>query len=211
MTALRPFSWKTRVLAAAAALSFSLPAHADYLWLQHEGGQVKAYVGELHKPLGQLPAFTDPKPVLPEGKALPLERAADHYAFVPEGQGDVRFTATHAGEDGVLTYYQAKFGRAETKAVNDLELVPTEPGGNAFKLYFKGRVVAASQVNVATSEGWRRVLRPGPDGTVSFRPAFPGLYVLEVSARVNSGNVTLDGRKYEDVRYTATLSFEVAP
>ena len=70
--------------------------------------------------------------------------------------------------------------------------------------------MAASQVNVETSEGWRRVLTPAKDGTVSFVPSFPGLYVLEVSARVNNGSVTLDGRKYTDVRHTATLSFEVA-
>ena len=39
----------------------------------------------------------------------------------------------------------------------------------------------------------------------------PGLYVLEVSAKVNNASVTIDGKKYEDVRYTATLSFEVSP
>jgi len=87
--------------------------------------------------------------------------------------------------------------------------VPTEPGGNTFRLMYKGRPVAASQVNVDTSEGWRRVLTPAKDGTVSFTPAFPGLYVLEVTARVDNGSVTLDGQRYTDVRHTATLSFEV--
>jgi hypothetical protein len=87
--------------------------------------------------------------------------------------------------------------------------VPTEPNGNRFQLFFKGRPVAASQVNVETSEGWRRVLTPAQDGSVGFTPWMPGLYVLEVTARVNNGSVTLDGKKYEDVRHTATLSFEV--
>lgn len=184
-------------------------AHADYLWLQREGQTLKVQAGELQSPAKALPALTDPGPVPPEGKPTPpYEQAADHYSFTP-GTGDARFKATRAGTDGVLTYYQARFGRQDTKAVNDLELVPTEPGGNTFRLMFKGRPVAASQVNVDTSEGWYRVLTPAKDGTVSFTPAFPGLYVLEVTARVNNGSVTVDGRKYDDVRHTATLSFEV--
>jgi hypothetical protein len=44
---------------------------------------------------------------------------------------------------------------------------------------------------------------------VGFTPSFPGLYVLEVNAQVNNGNVTLDSKTYKDVRYTATLSFEI--
>lgn len=197
-----------RRAACAAALLLAHTAQADYLWLQPEGGSARVYAGELGKPLAQLPALGDAKPVLPEGRTLPLETAKGHYAFQPPAAGDQRFTAVRAG-DGVLTYFQARFGRAETQPVNDLELVPTEPNGNRFQLFFKGRPVAASQVNVETSEGWRRVLTPAQDGTVGFTPWMPGLYVLEVTARVNNGSVTLDGRKYEDVRHTATLSFEV--
>ena len=86
--------------------------------------------------------------------------------------------------------------------------MPTEPNGNTFKLVWKGNTVAASQVNVDTAEGWRRVLKPAKDGTVTLTTPFPGLYVLEVTARVN-GAVTVDGKKYEEVRHTATLSFDV--
>jgi hypothetical protein len=108
----------------------------------------------------------------------------------------------------VLNYYQAKTGRSETKAVNDLELVPTVANGNTFKLVWKGNTVAASQVNVETSEGWRRVLKPAKDGTVTVNTLFPGRYLLEITARVN-GSATVDGKKYDDVRHTATLTFEV--
>lgn len=203
---------RTRCLAAALGLLLAGAAQADYLWLQRDGAQAKVFAGEVRKPLARLPALKDPKAVLPEGATPPaLQAAADHFAFAPQGTGDQRFSATLPGANGVLTYHQARYGRTETKAVNDLELVPTEPGGNTFQLVFKGRPVAASQVNVDTSEGWRRVLTPAKDGTVSFTPAFPGLYVLEVTARVNNGSVTLDGTKYDDVRHTATLVFEIAP
>ncbi|MCB4785333.1 MULTISPECIES: DUF4198 domain-containing protein [unclassified Delftia] len=196
-------------LAAAAALAVPA-AHADYLWLQQDAGQARAYAGELRKPLEQLPALEDAKQVLPDRKSLPLKADANHFT-ADAGQGDVRIAATRPGANGVLTYYQARFGRNDTKAVNDLELVPTTAGGDTFQLVFKGRKVAASQVNVQTSEGWYRTLTPSQDGTVSFKPYFPGLYVLEVTARVDNGSVTLDGKKYTDVRHTTTLSFEVKP
>lgn len=197
------FRWLT-VSALGMAMTV---AHADILWLQREGAQAKAYVGELRAPLAALPALRDAQPVLPGGRIAPLTTAVDHYAFAP-GEGDARFTATRIGADSVLTYYQARHGRHDTKAANDLELVPTEPNGSTFRLFFKGRPANASRVNVETAAGWRKSLLPNPDGTVTLDTPIPGLYVLEVSAKLNDARVTIDGKKYEDVRYTATLSFE---
>jgi hypothetical protein len=193
---------------ALCLLLISGAARADYLWLQRDGDKFSVYAGGLRQPLAALPVLRDPKPVLTGGSASTLETAASHYAF-PATSGDARFTATHVGDDGVLTYFQARHGRAETKTVNDMELSPATPGGNTFRLFFQGRLVAASQVNVETSAGWRRTLTPDKEGAVTLETPFPGLYVLEISAQVNNGNVTLDGKKYNDVRYTATLSFEV--
>ena len=143
-----------------------------------------------------------------DGKDLPLSTEAERLNISAPANGDVRLTATRIGDKDVLNYFQAKHGRSETKAVNDLELVPTEANGNTFKLVWKGNTVAATLVNVETSEGWHRVLKPAKDGTVTLNPLFPARYFLEVSARVN-GSVTLNGKKYEDVRHTATLTFEV--
>ena len=75
-------------LAAAAALAVPA-AHADYLWLQQDAGQARAYAGELRKPLEQLPALEDAKQVLPDGKSLPLKADANHFT-ADAGQGDVR-------------------------------------------------------------------------------------------------------------------------
>lgn len=200
--------------AALMLATLALPAQAQYLWLQSEGGQARVYSGELGKPDAKLPALTSVTVRAPgEAKApaanTPVATAADHLSFTPAGTGDLRLTAAHAGADGVLTYYQVRHGREGTSAVNDLELVPTSANGNTYQLMFKGKPVAASQVRVDTAEGWRRTLAPAADGTVSFTPWIPGLYVLEVSAKVNNSSVTVDGKKYDDVRHTATLSFEV--
>jgi hypothetical protein len=191
-----------------AALFLASPAYADYLWIERNGAAVKVRAGELAQPLAALPALRDAKVVAAEGKSPSHTTANDHYAFSPTENTDARFSAIRAGSDGVLTYFEARFGRHGTQPVHGLELAPT-PEGNTFRLFFKGQPVTASRVNVETSEGWRRVLTPAPDGTVSFTPSFPGLYVLEVSAQINNGNVTLDGKTYKDVRYTATLSFEI--
>lgn len=204
---LRPLSLAMALLPLAGA------AQAQYLWLQPEGPVVEARMGDLGKGSQPLAGLLAPRAFLADGKDLPLTAEAERLAIsAPAAPADLRVVTSRVdGASGtpVLNYYQAKFGRAETKAVNDLELVPTEPNGNTFKLVWKGNAVAASQVNVDTSDGWRRVLKPSKDGTVTLGTPFPGLYLLEVTARVN-GAVTVDGKKYEDVRHTATLSFEVA-
>ena len=215
----------SRTLSLAAALfSFAGAAQAQYLWLQREGPFVEARMGELGKSSQPLADLVAPRAFLADGKDLPLTTEAERLAITvpaesaapaapaaPAVNGDLRVVASRvdsASGAPVLMHYQARFGRTEIKAVNDLELVPTEPNGNTFKLVWKGNTVPASQVNVDTSEGWRRVLKPAKDGTVTLGTPFPGLYLLEVTARVN-GAVTVDGKKYEDVRHTATLSFEV--
>ena len=200
---------KFRTLAVwAACLSLSGAVQADALWLQREGARIKVLAGELNSPT-PMPTLRDPQPSQTGGTKVVLDSAAGDPAFAA-GDGDARFTALRVGSDGVLTYFHARYGRQETKPVNDLELVPTMPGGNVFQLYFKGRPAAASLVNVETASGWRKALRPGKDGTITLDTPMPGLYVLEVSAKVNNATVSIEGRTYEDVRHTATLSFEVA-
>ena len=206
------FSFSSTILPTLgfALAALSSVAHADYVWLERDAnGAPHAYVGELAADKQPPASVTAPRAYLADGKDLPVSAVEQALVVDTSAIGDVRLVTSRVGEKGVLNYYQARYGRSETKAVNDLELVPTEPGGNTFRLMYKGRPVAASQVNVDTSEGWRRVLTPAKDGTVSFTPAFPGLYVLEVTARVDNGSVTLDGQRYTDVRHTATLSFEV--
>lgn len=224
----QPASPGARVMAAAgkqifsamaltASLALANPAYANYLWLEKDAntdagqGRFKVYSGELDKRDATMPKIDSPRayPAGTNPADLPLTPQADHVQIdAASVKGDVRFSAREITGKNTVVFYQARYGRNETTAGNDLELVPTESGGNTFRLMWKGNAVAASQVNVETSEGWRRVLRPNKDGTVTLGTPFPGLYVLEVTARVN-GAVTIDGKQYEDVRHVATLSFEV--
>lgn len=195
-----------RLFASILTLATASSANADYFWIDRNAAGARIQAGELAKPQDQLPAVQGARAFLADGKAVPLDTRPGHYALAPMAE-DLRFTASRA-DDKRLTLFHARFGRQETTAISDLELVPTTAGGNTFRLFWKGSPVAASQVNVFTSEAWSRVLRPDADGTVSFKPSFPALYVLEVSAQVN-GAATVDGKKYEEVRHVATLSFRV--
>ncbi len=205
------FSFSSTILPTLgfALAALSSVAHADYVWLERDAnGAPHAYVGELAADKQPPASVTAPRAYLADGKDLPVSAVEQALVVDTSATGDVRLVSSRVGEKGVLNYYQARYGRNETKAVNDLELVPTEPNGNTFKLVWKGNTVAASQVNVETSAGWSRVLKPAADGTVTLPTQFPGLYLLEVTARVN-GSVTVDGKKYDDVRHTATLTFDV--
>ncbi|WP_157008429.1 hypothetical protein [Xenophilus azovorans] len=197
-------------LAGIALGTAALPATADSLWLQPaRGGQAEVRAGTLAKPLAALPALKDPK-ASQGGQPVPARAEAARFAIdAGADAADLRFTAVLPGAQGVLTHYQARLGRRDTAPANDLELVPTTPGGSTFRLMWKGKAVAAAQVNIETAEGWSRTLRPDADGSVTLTTPFPGLYVLEVSARVDGKGASFEGRDYPDVRHTATLSFEV--
>jgi hypothetical protein len=188
------------------ALLVATTVHAQYFWIDGDADSTRIQSGELNKPQSAALAVQGARAFSADGKAIALQAADDAY-LAAHRSGDLRFVANRIDGQS-LTIYHARFGRQETRAVSDLELVPTTPAGNSYRLFWKGNAVAAAQVSVSTSEGWSRTLRSGSDGCVSFIPGFAGLYVLEVSARVN-GAASVDGKKYDEVRHVATLSFRV--
>lgn len=187
-------------------------AHAAYVWLDKDAsGASRASYGELQGKKEAVANLSAPRAYLADGRELGLTIAGDAISIsTPSSGRDMRFSARVVGDKGSLQYYHARFGRTETRAVNDLELVPTEANGNVFRLFWKGSAVAAAQVNVVTADGWTRVLRAEADGSVKLPTSVPGLYVLDVSVKIN-GSVSIDGKQYDDVRHTTTLSFTVEP
>jgi hypothetical protein len=202
--------FSARLLAGCVVLFSALQAQAAYVWLDKDAsGTAKASLGELNGKKEGVTGLGATRAFLADGRDLGLTIAGETVSIATPVSGrDLRFTARVAGEKNAIQYYHARYGRNETKAANDLELVPTDANGNTFKLFWKGSAVAATQVNVVTADGWSRVLRPEADGSVKLPTSVPGLYVLEVSVKVN-GTVTVDGKPYDDVRHTATLSFTV--
>jgi hypothetical protein len=194
-------------LLGCALVIFTAQAHATYVWLDKEAGTVKAYLGQLHAKKEAVSALVGARAYQANGgRDLGLTPETNSISISTPVSGDLRFTARAANDKDGLQYYHARFGRSDTAAASDLELVPTTASGNVFRLLWKGSPVAASQVSVSTGEGWSRTLKAESDGTVKLPVSFPGLYVLEVSVKV-SGAITVDGKRYDEARHTATLSF----
>lgn len=196
--------------AAALAVTLATPAvFADYLYAERGADQsVKAYLSNFQP--GEtlsLAKLVEPQVVLAADKRAPLTVAGDSFTLASAPAGDVRLSAK-LPEGSKLTIYEAREGRSDINALNDLELVPTTANGNTFKLHWKGNIVAASQVNVYTTAGWNRTLKPGADGSITLDTPFPGRYVLEVVAQIN-GSAKVDGKSFDSVVHIATLSFAV--
>lgn len=197
-----------RALLLALAIGAAPLAQAEYLWIERGADASAKAVLSDYQPTERLSLATlaEPQQRLGDGRLQALIASGDAFALAGAA-GDLRMLAKRA--DGkTLTLFEAREGRSETAAKNDLELVPTTPGGNVFKLHWKGTVVSASQVNVHTSAQWTKVLKPDADGGVTLDTPFPGRYVLEVAAQIN-GSATVDGKSYDSVTHVATLSFEV--
>lgn len=205
---LRPLKW-TAVL---AVLLNSLYASADYLWMEREAtGSVQVKYGTLDGK--QLPMASVSEVQASQGgaKNLPLQAEGEALKLTSTRSGDVRVLGHRITPEGALMLFQAKEGRSETKAVNDLELVPLTANGNSFQLIWKGQKVAIPQVKLTTSElGWNRILLPDADGNITLSTPFPATYVLELTAKLD-GSTTLAGKTYKDVRHVVSLSFKAGP
>jgi hypothetical protein len=206
-------------LAAFAVAAQAAPA---FVWLETgQGDTAFVRVGPLLPPTGGVPVTAEPPVTFSEAKATLLNGAmkfsSSEKGYVitlpPATKGDLRFTARLLDESGQLVIYTARAGRNDILPSSDLELVPTEANGTKFFLYYKGRQVPATQVNVETSSGWRRTLTPAADGSVSltspeFPKLFPSRYVLDAGAKVG-GRFSFGNKFMDSATFNTTLSFEV--
>jgi hypothetical protein len=202
-------SFVTRCLCTAGLAMFALGAQAEYVWVERDdASSATVHAGRLD---GERITAGDAAKAVVRSGGDQVKVSADGERLRLTGLDaaqDVRIRTHVEQSEGVLMYYQARFGRSDTSPELDFELVPTEPGGNTFQLMWMGNPMKAGQVRVVTSEGWTRVLDPSEDGTITLTTPFPGLYVLYMSART-SGWAEVDGKRYKDVRHTASLSFMV--
>jgi hypothetical protein len=140
---------------------------------------------------------------------LALQRGADHFAIASPGVGDVRlletgFAPREDKRNGGRTksQYYAKEGRAETRAVLDLELVPLTAGANSSAVLLRGTPLTKVEVKVFAPTLWEKSLRADEQGRITIETPWIGRYALEV--------VHLEqkpGEGYDRLRHVATLSF----
>ncbi len=147
--------------------------------------------------------------------------------FTPEKEGLYWLTIVHeAKELGGTTKYE--FSSVATVAVGktgpvDFSQVPNSLKVNttAAKIYninapiqlkavLNGQPLANKQVSVFSPEGWSKEFSTDENGLITFKPIWPGRYVVEASNFVkNSGQH--NGKEYKAEWQGATSSFEVIP
>lgn len=119
-------------------------------------------------------------------------------SFTPENDGVYYLTVSHEAKDlGGTTKYE--FSSVAAVAVGKIDvvnhtLIPNsiKVAANEAKAYkvntpvqikamLNGQPVANKPVSVFSPEGWSKELKTDANGNISFRPIWPGRYVLELS------------------------------
>lgn len=206
------FSLGVLLLAALAAR-----AGAHEIWLERDGdGPARVYFGEPGEPVRaediqslKAPRVFGADPARP----LPLQRESDHLRATPAGAGDVRLVADDVWKprpdrQGRMqaVIFNARAGRADTRAQLDFELVPVSAGGNTFTVLFRGAPLAAKKVSVTSPDAWQKTLVSDRDGRVELPLREPGRYILASQHEVEAA-AEVDGVRVERLAYVTTLSF----
>ncbi len=212
-----------RKLALAAALTFAaLPAQAHFVWLERDGtGPAAAFFGEWDEnvrekagPGGYLDMIAGPVAFQADkAKPLAITRGTDRIEIAATGPGDVRFVEESLKprddkRNGGRTkgVYQAKAGRADTKAGMDLELVPLTANGDRFVLLLRGQPLPKAEIKLAAPPKWARELHTDDKGEVTFVLPWAGRYVAEVT-HVETIKGGEGDQAYDRIRHVSSLSF----
>lgn len=103
----------------------------------------------------------------------------------------------------------------QTVNTNDLKIFPTTSSDWKINQVIKIQVLvknaekAGNTVLVFSPSGWSQELTTAADGTVSFKPLWPGKYVVEAQEFSRTPG-ELNGNKYTTFWQGATYSFEIS-
>lgn len=208
-------------LFALSVLAAAVPAHAHQVWLERDAtGPVRVYVGdadaehdrgeEVAKLAATTQVFTTDR-----AQTAKLSVKDDHLEAAVAAPGDVRLVNDQVwkpwkAKDGKVqaAVFNARAGRAETRAVLDYELVPVAPQGNTFTLVFKGQPLAGKAVTVITPDKWTKGFKTDAAGRIEVPVKDKGRYVLVSAHETEPANpVEIAGQKVQKLGYTATLTF----
>ncbi|MEG3179334.1 DUF4198 domain-containing protein [Sphingomonas sp. LT1P40] len=208
-----------KLLIAALALSVVSAAQAHEVWIERgANGKAQIWLGEPEKPI---PAAGDPAfPMLKAPKLVPASTAAQTrgpgYIEVALPPGDVRAWDDNIfkpwTEDGKAAggAYYARSGRAETKALMPLEIVPVAANGNTFTLIREGKPAAAGiPVTVVSPERWMMALETDANGQFTVTTRESGRYIIKAEVK-DEGDFATPGGKVAILTRLTTTSF-VAP
>jgi hypothetical protein len=193
-------------------------ANAHYIWLERNGVTVQAFFGEWEGDLREVSGGTLDRITgltafqADRAKTLNVTKESNHFAIKGSAKGDVRALVDRAPADDktnggkTKTMFQAKEGRADTKAAHDLELVPVAANSDTFVLMLRGSPVAKAEVHVFGPPKWGKELRTDDDGRVTIPMPWAGRYVAEIIHLEQKAGGEGDGA-YDRIRHVSTTSF----
>lgn len=214
---------------AAALLGALVPslaataASAHEIWLERHGDTIRTYVGDATGERDQGDALVKLVPTSKLFASDPAQTAS--VSATPEhlvaaatgvlgGKRDLRYYndqvwAPWRNKEGVFeaAAFQARAGRTETRAVQDLELVPVSAGSDTFTLTFKGQPLPATDVTLVNPEFWEKTVKTDAAGRVTVPVAGKGRYIL-VARHSAPADIEIAGQKVAKLQHIASLSFE---
>jgi len=193
-------------------------AQAHYIWLERDGAAVQAFFGEWERDLREVSGGTLDRITgltafeADRAKTLNVSKESNHFAIKGANKGDVRARVDRAPVDDkanggkTKTVFQAKEGRADTKPVHDLELVPITANGDSFVLMLRGSPLAKTNVHVFGPPKWGKELRTDENGKVTIPMPWAGRYLAEI-AHVEQISGGAGEGVYDRIRHVSTTSF----
>ncbi|GGK10483.1 nickel uptake transporter family protein [Pseudomonas matsuisoli] len=204
--------------------AFAMVANAHELWVEKDAsGVARVYLGEPEDG----PDKGDPVKNMAAGakvfnddmsKTVPVTVREDHLEAKPAGAGDVR-VVNHAvwkpwkNDDGTFTaaLMHARYGREETKAAMDLELVPTAASSDTFTLTFKGKPLANQDVVLfgPDKDAEPKELETDASGHVEVPAEGKGRFILAATHNDAANGAEIGGQKVDKFYYGTTTTFVV--
>lgn len=201
--------------------ALTIPVQAHELWLERsDGGPVKLYLGEPDQ--GVIEKGDTIADLAPNTRFFIKDRKSDaaikvrddHLEAAVDTKADVRATNDQVWEpwkndEGqvVAPRMHARFGRSETNAKMDLELVPVAAGGDRFTLMFKSKPLADQDVMLVTPDNKAVELKTDSKGQVQTPIEKPGRYILAGHYESPAEGQTSNGQAVDKLFYGTTTSF----
>lgn len=201
--------------------ALALPSYAHELWLEREGsGPVKVFLGEPDQDViekGETVAALAPNTriITPDSaKQAAITAKQDHLEASIDGTGTVRVVNDQVwkpweNDKGEVTaaLMHARWGRSETEAEMDLELVPVKAESDDFTLLFKGQPLADNDVMLITPENEAQPMKTDKQGRVQLSIDAPGRYILAAGHETPANGQRVAGQEVGRLYHGTTTSF----
>lgn len=213
-----------KTLACLGLTALATLASAHELWVEQDAeGVARVYIGEpeegpdageaVQNMAAGAKVFTTDI-----SKAAPVTVKNDHLEAKPAGAGDIRVVNDGVwkpwkNEDRTFTapLMHARYGRSDTQAAMDFELVPTAAGANQFALTFKGKPLANHDVVMFRPEHDAKPveLKTDAKGVVEAPAEGKGRFILAANHNAPANGASIGGQKIDGYYYGTTTTFTV--